>query len=65
MEYLTLNNPFFVGKYLSERYFYEQSTKTEFLRKQIVNRRDFTLRSLRPVGKSNYKFNRIKLLILK
>jgi hypothetical protein len=32
-----VNNPFIVGKYLSDKYFCDRQEETEFLRKQIGN----------------------------
>jgi len=52
MEEISVNNPFVVGKYLSDRYFCDRSEETEFLRKQIVNGRDVALISPRRIGKS-------------
>ena len=47
-----INNPFIVGKYLSDRYFCDRSEETEFLRKQVLNGRDIALISPRRIGKS-------------
>jgi AAA+ ATPase superfamily predicted ATPase len=47
-----VNNPFIVGKYLSDKYFCDRSQETEFLRKQIENGRDVVLISPRRLGKS-------------
>lgn len=47
-----VNNPFIVGKYLSDKYFCDRQEETEFLRKQIVNGRDVALISPRRLGKS-------------
>lgn len=52
MEEMFVNNPFVVGKYLSEKYFCDRSEETEFLRKQILNGRDVALISPRRIGKS-------------
>ena len=52
MEEKTIQNPFVVGKYLSDRYFCDRSDETEFLRKQILNGRDVALISPRRIGKS-------------
>ena len=49
---LTVNNPFVLGKYLSDKYFCERVEETEFLRKQIMNGRDVALISPRRIGKS-------------
>lgn len=48
----TVNNPFVVGKYLSDKYFCDRVEETEFLRKQIMNGRDVALISPRRIGKS-------------
>ena len=47
-----VNNPFIVGKYLSDKYFCDRLEETEFLRKQIMNGRDVALISPRRIGKS-------------
>lgn len=47
-----VNNPFIVGKYLSDKYFCDRNEETEFLRKQIMNGRDVALISPRRIGKS-------------
>lgn len=47
-----INNPFIVGKYLSDKYFCDRQQETEFLRKQIENGRDVALISPRRLGKS-------------
>lgn len=52
MKELEINNPFVVGKYLSDKYFCDRSEETEFLRKQILNGRDVALISPRRIGKS-------------
>ena len=52
MEIVTVNNPFVVGKYLSEDYFCDRAEETDFLRKQILNGRDVALISPRRIGKS-------------
>ena len=52
MEEAFINNPFIVGKYLSDRYFCDRSEETAFLRKQILNGRDVALISPRRIGKS-------------
>lgn len=52
MEELFVNNPFVVGKYLSDKYFCDRSEETEFLRKQILNGRNVALISPRRIGKS-------------
>lgn len=52
MDEMIVNNPFVVGKYLTDRYFCDRSEETEFLRKQIRNGRDVALISPRRIGKS-------------
>lgn len=52
MEIMTVNNPFVVGKYLSEDYFCDRAEETDFLRKHILNGRDVALISPRRIGKS-------------
>ena len=52
MEEAFINNPFVVGKYLSDKYFCDRSEETDFLRKQILNGRDVALISPRRIGKS-------------
>ena len=52
MDTITVNNPFVVGKYLSDKYFCDRTEETEFLRKQIQNGRDVALISPRRIGKS-------------
>ena len=52
MSEIQVNNPFIVGKYLSDRYFCDRKEETEFLQKQIVNGRDVALISPRRMGKS-------------
>lgn len=52
MDEMIVNNPFVVGKYLSNRYFCDRVEETEFLRKQIFNGRDVALISPRRIGKS-------------
>ena len=52
MEETVVNNPFVVGKYLSDKYFCDRSKETAFLRKQILNGRDVALISPRRIGKS-------------
>ena len=47
-----VNNPFIVGKYLSDKYFCDRREETDFLRKQIENGRDVALISPRRLGKS-------------
>ena len=52
MEEINVNNPFVVGKYVSDKYFCDRSEETEFLWKQIVNGRNVALISPRRIGKS-------------
>lgn len=52
MEEIFVNNPFVVGKYLSDNYFCDRAEETAFLRKQILNGRDVALISPRRIGKS-------------
>lgn len=52
MEQLVIENPFMVGKYLSDKYFCDRSEETDFLRKQVSNGRDVALISPRRIGKS-------------
>lgn len=52
MEDFLISNPFVVGKYLSDKYFCDRDSDTEFLRKQIVNGRNVALISPRRIGKS-------------
>lgn len=61
MEELYVNNPFLVGKYLSDKYFCDRLEETEFLRKQTLNGRNVALISPRRIGKSaliQHFFNR-------
>lgn len=52
MKEIEINNPFVVGKYLSDKYFCDRVEETAFLRKQIVNGRDVALISPRRLGKT-------------
>ena len=52
MEEIFVNNPFVVGKYLSDNYFCDRAEETAFLRKHILNGRDVALISPRRIGKS-------------
>ena len=52
MEELFINNPFVVGKYLSDKYFCDREKETAFLHKQIENGRNVALISPRRIGKS-------------
>ena len=53
MSELLPNNPFIVGKYVSERYFCDRKEETEFLVKQIKNGRNVALIAPRRMGKSD------------
>lgn len=52
MDHLKLVNPFVVGKYVSDDFFCDRQTETEFLRKQIVNGRNTALIAPRRLGKT-------------
>ena len=52
MNNIAINNPFIVGKYLSDKYFCDRTEETDFLRKQLQNGRDVALISPRRIGKS-------------
>lgn len=52
MEDRIVKNPFVVGRYLSDKYFCDRASETEFLRKQIENGRQVALISPRRLGKS-------------
>ena len=52
MNDIAVNNPFIVGKYLSDKYFCDRVVETAFLHKQIENGRDVALISPRRIGKS-------------
>ena len=52
MSELFVNNPFIVGKYLSDEYFCDRVEETDFLRKQVQNGRNVALISPRRIGKS-------------
>lgn len=52
MAEIQVNNPFIVGKYLSDKYFCDREAETDFLRKQMQNGRDVVLISPRRMGKS-------------
>lgn len=52
MNTVTLLNPFVVGKYISDHYFCDRQSETEFLVKQIVNGRNVALISPRRMGKT-------------
>lgn len=53
MSELLLQNPFIVGKYVSEHYFCDREAETEFLIKQIKNGRNVALIAPRRMGKSD------------
>ncbi len=48
----SVNNPFLVGKYLSDKYFCDRTNETAFLLKQIQNGRNVAIISPRRMGKS-------------
>lgn len=52
MAQIDIENPFVVGKYVSDEYFCDRKAETEFLKKQIVNGRNVALISERRMGKS-------------
>lgn len=52
MNTVTLLNPFVVGRYVSDHYFCDRQSETEFLVKQVVNGRNVALISLRRMGKT-------------
>lgn len=52
MNAYTLQNPFVVGKYVSDQYFCDRKSETDFLLKQIVNGRNVALISPRRMGKT-------------
>jgi len=52
MDEIVINNPFVVGKYLSDKYFCDRTAETDFLRKQVINGRNVALISPRRIGKS-------------
>lgn len=65
MDKSLINNPFIVGKYLSDEYFCDRKTETDFLRKQIENGRNVALISPRRIGKSGlirHFFNQADIL---
>ena len=53
MSELFPNNPFVVGKYVSERYFCDREAETNFLLKQIKNGRNVAMIAPRRMGKSD------------
>lgn len=53
MPELISNNPFVVGRYVSEQYFCDRKEETEFLLKQIQNGRNVALIAPRRIGKSD------------
>lgn len=57
----TLRNPFVVGRYVSDRYFCDRKTETDFLIKQVMNGRNVALISPRRMGKTGlilHSFNK-------
>ena len=65
MSELFVNNPFIVGKYLSDEYFCDRFEETDFLRKQVQNGRNVALISPRRIGKSGlirHFFNQADIL---
>lgn len=52
MEELLIQNPFLVGKYVSDRYFCDREEETSFFVKQIMNGRNVALISPRRLGKT-------------
>lgn len=64
MKTRTLHNPFVVGKYVSDQYFCDRETETEFLVKQVINGRNTALISPRRMGKTGlilHTFNQKKI----
>lgn len=52
MSKLLVDNPFVIGKYISDDYFCDREKETEFLYKQIVNGRNVAMLSPRRLGKT-------------
>ena len=52
MNKLLVDNPFVIGKYISDDYFCDREKETEFLYKQIVNGRNVAMLSPRRMGKT-------------
>lgn len=52
MSKLLVENPFVIGKYISDDYFCDREKETEFLYKQIVNGRNVAMLSPRRMGKT-------------
>lgn len=52
MQSLILNNPFVVGRYVSDHYFCDRRSESEYLVKQIINGRNVALISPRRMGKT-------------
>ena len=52
MEDFSINNPFVVGKYLSNKYFCDRVEEAKFLKKQIQNGRSIAMISPRRMGES-------------
>ncbi|MBO6026096.1 MAG: ATP-binding protein [Bacteroidales bacterium] len=52
MDGLKIANPFVVGKYVSDDFFCDRQTETNFLRKQVVNGRNTAIIAPRRLGKT-------------
>lgn len=52
MRSLILNNPFVVGRYVSDHYFCDRRSESEYLIKQVINGRNVALISPRRMGKT-------------
>lgn len=52
MDSIVVNNPFVVGKYISDEFFCDRQDETEFLKKQIDNGRNIAIISPRRMGKT-------------
>lgn len=53
MENKMINNPFVVGKYISDAYFCDREEETSFLRKQVENGRNTAIIAPRRLGKTD------------
>lgn len=53
MENKKINNPFVVGKYISDAYFCDREEETAFLRKQVENGRNTAIIAPRRLGKTD------------
>ena len=53
MENSKINNPFVVGKYISDAYFCDREEETAFLRKQVENGRNTAIIAPRRLGKTD------------